>query len=34
MKLDIRGVREADAALGTFADTVEDLTPFWRVLSS
>ena len=32
MKLDIRGVREADAALGTFADTVEDLTPFWRQL--
>ena len=27
MKLDIRGVREADAALGTFADTVRGSNP-------
>ena len=33
MKLDIRGVREADAALGTFAAAVGDLRPFWRELA-
>ena len=32
MKLDIRGVREADAALGTFAAAVGDLRPFWSEL--
>ena len=33
MKLDIRGVREADAAVGTFAAAVGDLRPFWRELA-
>ena len=32
MKLDIRRVREADAALGTFAAAVGDLRPFWSEL--
>ena len=32
MKVDIRGVREADRALRRFAAQVDDLRPFWREL--